>query len=67
MSTPLVPEVMVVMKPLEWFVHYVRNPRKNDDVIDQSRMRAPSSIWRLRNIDSKTIEERLKRTKTPFA
>src|SRR6188508_1472829 len=35
MSTPAVPEIVVVMKPLEWFVQYVRNPRKNDAVVDQ--------------------------------
>ena len=35
MSTSLVPEITVVMKPLEWFVHYARNPRKNDAVVDQ--------------------------------
>ena len=35
LSTPLVPEIAVVMKPLEWFVHYARNPRKNDAVVDQ--------------------------------
>src|SRR4030095_12197672 len=35
MNTPLVPEISVVMKPLDWFVHYARNPRKNDAVVDQ--------------------------------
>lgn len=35
MSTEMVPEITVVMKPLEWFVHYARNPRKNDAVVDQ--------------------------------
>jgi DNA modification methylase len=35
MSTLLVPEIVVVSKPLDWFVPYARNPRKNDGVIDQ--------------------------------
>jgi DNA modification methylase len=29
------PDLTIVMKPLDWFVPYARNPRKNDSVVDQ--------------------------------
>src|SRR5262250_2768193 len=34
-NSELSSEVVVVTKPIEWFVPYARNPRRNDEAVDQ--------------------------------
>jgi len=34
-NSELSPELVIVIKPIEWFVPYTRNPRRNDEAVDR--------------------------------